>query len=206
MLVSHSHKFIFIKPKKVAGTSIQLYLARFCKDGLVYARDPKSHMKAASVRKLVGEKVWNSYLKVTATRNPWDKTVSLYYWRRRKRPFYIYLKRMLVGKPMYSLAVRFSFKEFVKELLKLGVLNEDKSITHVDGKLPDYHFIRFEHIHADLENLCEKIGETYNPDDMPQKKVGHRKDRSYQDHFDEETKECVQMAYDDEIKLFGYTY
>lgn len=206
MLVSHSHKFIFIKPKKVAGSSIQAYLARFCKDGIIHSRDPKSHMKAVDVKKLVGDEIWNSYLKVTAVRNPWDKTVSLYFWRRRNRPFYIYLKRILAGKPMHSLAVRLSFKEFVKELLKLDVLNEDRTITHVDGKIPNYHFIRYEYMHEDLKKFSEQIGETYDPNDMPQKKVGHRKKSSYREHFDEDSKKCVQQAYSYEIDRFGYTY
>ncbi len=206
MLVSHDYKFIYIKPKKVAGSSIQAYLARYCENGINYDRDPKSHMKASKVKEIVGDEIWNSYLKITSVRNPWDKTVSLYHWRRRKRPFYIHLRRILRGWPWHSPARRYDFPEFVKVMYQNGTLNEDKAITRIEDKLPDYYFIRFEHMHDDLEKLCEKLGVTYNPDDMPQKKVGHRKDKGYEQYFNDETKEYVRLAYEEEIERFGYSY
>lgn len=206
MLVSHDHKFIYIKPKKVAGSSIQAYLARFCENGINFHRDPKSHMKAKDVKKLVGDEIWNSYLKITSVRNPWDKTVSLYFWRKRKRPLYIHLRRVLKGWPWHGPASRYNFKDFVKVMFENNTLNEDKAITNIDGELPDYYFIRFEHMHEDIEKLCEKLGAKYNPDDMPQKKVGHRKSDSYKEHFDDETKELVRKAYKTEIGRFGYSY
>ena len=33
MIVSHQHKLIFIKPRKVAGTSFEIALAKFCSEG-----------------------------------------------------------------------------------------------------------------------------------------------------------------------------
>jgi hypothetical protein len=30
MIISHRHRFIFIKTRKTAGTSIEVYLSRFC--------------------------------------------------------------------------------------------------------------------------------------------------------------------------------
>ncbi|WP_258104791.1 sulfotransferase family protein [Marinoscillum sp. MHG1-6] len=206
MLISHDHKFIFIKPKKVAGSSIQAYLAQFCKNGINYHRDPKSHMKAADVKKMVGEEVWNSYLKVTVVRNPWDKTVSLYHWRRRKRPLYIHLRRVLRGWPWHSPAMRHDFKSYVKYLFELNDLNADKNIVRIGGELPDYFFIRFENLHDDMDELCKKLGVDYNPDDLPKKKTGHRKEPGYRQHFDEETKELVRKAHEDEIARFGYEF
>jgi hypothetical protein len=32
MIISHKHKFIFIKPQKTAGTSVELMLSRICGD------------------------------------------------------------------------------------------------------------------------------------------------------------------------------
>ena len=37
MIVSHKHKFIFLKTKKTAGTSIELALSPFCGDSDILA-------------------------------------------------------------------------------------------------------------------------------------------------------------------------
>ena len=40
MIISHEHRFIFVRPRKVAGTSVQLSLARSCgKDDLIVGSD-----------------------------------------------------------------------------------------------------------------------------------------------------------------------
>ncbi len=206
MLVSHDHKFIFIKPKKVAGTSIQEYLESFCKNGVVRKYNPGSHTTASETRTLVGEEIWNSYLKICPTRNPWDKTVSLYFWRARKRPFYIGILRLLKGWPFKGQAHRYNFKDFVAFLFERNELNIDKEIIFVDGELPDYFFIRYENIHEDMKALCAKLGIPWDPSRMPQRKVGHRAEKGYHQHFDEATANFVKEAYAKEIERFGYSF
>lgn len=39
MIISHRHKFIFIRPRKVAGTSIEIVLSRSCRDDVVVLLD-----------------------------------------------------------------------------------------------------------------------------------------------------------------------
>ncbi|MFT4736382.1 MAG: hypothetical protein ACJAZM_001281 [Cyclobacteriaceae bacterium] len=206
MLVSHDYKFIFIKPKKVAGTSIQYYLARYCENGIIYNEDPKSHMAASQVRDLIGNDLWASYLKITVVRNPWDKTVSLYHWRRRKRPFYNHLGRILKGWPWHSPARRHNFKDFVQLMFEKNTLNEDVAITQLTEGTPDYFYIRFEHMHEDMQSLCEQLGVTYQPEEMPKKKVGYRDSKSYREYYDDASKEHVRAAYADVVERFGYEF
>ena len=121
MIVSHRHKFIFIKSRKTAGTSVEIALSRFCGDEDIvtpirpetteelekmgfkgaqnYRLSPlqftvhdwrerlrgkrpafRDHLPAASIKKVLGDKVWNSYFKFSIERNPYDKAVSRYYW------------------------------------------------------------------------------------------------------------------------------
>lgn len=208
MLVSHEHKFIYIKSKKTASTSVQDYLEPYCENGIIYRRSPHAHMPARKVRKLVGEEIWNDYLKVTTIRNPWDKMVSLYYWSRAKtnRKWYIRLRLLYTWGSFKNPAEKYSFKDFIKVRDSKDMANVDKHILLVDGKMPDYFFVRFEHLNEDMENLCQKIGIPYNADELPKKKVGKKNIKTYKDHYDEETRDIIERAYEWETKVFGYEF
>ena len=105
-VVSHAYKFIFICPRKTAGTSIQVAFSRCAGandivgfDGSVKAFDRRvdeddfdavralrdatkrygQHSLPDAVREEVGERVWNEYFKFTVARNPWDLLVSYLY-------------------------------------------------------------------------------------------------------------------------------
>ena len=107
-VISHAHKFLFVCPRKIAGTSIQLALAqcagaddivRF--NGSVKAYDRRldhdnfgvvrsetngtahrgQHDLPDAVRAEVGEEVWKDYFKFTVARNPWDLLVSYVYFK-----------------------------------------------------------------------------------------------------------------------------
>ena len=109
-LVSHTHKFIFIRPRKVAGISVQISLSRWLgEDDIVgydfapimfnrhmddddfgavpmrntdWARIPyRSHELPDAIREKVGETVWAEYFKFTVARNPWDLLVSYLHYK-----------------------------------------------------------------------------------------------------------------------------
>src|SRR4051812_23866543 len=124
MNVSHRHRFIFVRTRKTAGTSVEIALSKFCGPDDIITRDAddalrhelgypgpqndvsiplsaytfsewrrlllrgerarfKNHTPAARIRALVGEDVWRTYFKFTIERDPWDKAISLYFWRTR---------------------------------------------------------------------------------------------------------------------------
>ena len=83
-----------MKTRKTAGTSIQTALTDICGPDDIISSDidtvgrneDKScwdghpHPHLWDVRKLVGEEVFNSYFKFAFVRNPFDVTVSRFYW------------------------------------------------------------------------------------------------------------------------------
>jgi hypothetical protein len=93
MIISHRHRFIFVKTFKTAGTSIEVFLSRHCGpldvltpiDPPVEGHEPRNHLEffnhiaAAQVRDIVGPRVWDDYFKFCVERNPWDKTLSYYH-------------------------------------------------------------------------------------------------------------------------------
>lgn len=103
MIVSHKYKFIFSKPRKVAGTSIEVALSKYCgpDDSITpnvssadidadaytdYARNWEgffNHMRPSRIRQCVGRSVWNNYYKFTIVRNPWDMVVSRFFWNKK---------------------------------------------------------------------------------------------------------------------------
>lgn len=93
MIVSHRHRFIFVKTLKTAGTSIEVFLSGHGGPADVVTpilppvapHRPRNHagffnhMPAAAIRARVGPDVWDGYFKFCVERDPWDKTLSYYH-------------------------------------------------------------------------------------------------------------------------------
>ena len=100
MLVSHSHKFIFLKTKKTGGSTIEKIVFNnffdpridICTgsrtDGVpkVNIKSGSGHIGWANIKSHVTDDQWKSYYKFTIERNPWDKVVSQYYWKTKNKP------------------------------------------------------------------------------------------------------------------------
>ena len=94
MIISHKHKFIFIRPRKTAGTTMQNVLSQICGDDDIVTSgyndgnknidqscwDGHPHPHLWDVKQLVGEDIWREYFKFTFVRNPFDITVSRFFW------------------------------------------------------------------------------------------------------------------------------
>lgn len=109
MIISHRHKFVYVKTRKTASTSLEIALSRFCgpedvitkivaKDQALRERlgypGPQNevvrgragrtfelinHTPAVVARELLGDR-WNEYFTFTIERNPFDRVISQYWW------------------------------------------------------------------------------------------------------------------------------
>ncbi len=111
MIISHKHRFIFIKTRKVAGSSIELRLSRLLEPTDVFSslqeRSQSGGFENLKSKQFHGfdkagrpifisghsplERVYRKYGKLVADyrvisveRNPWDRAVSQFFWSNRK--------------------------------------------------------------------------------------------------------------------------
>lgn len=96
MIISHSHKFIFIHIHKTAGESISEALRPHLSGrDLLLGTSPRGELNNAyysfkyhlqkhsgvrKVRTFVGDATWNNYLKFSFVRDPFDRLRSLYFY------------------------------------------------------------------------------------------------------------------------------
>ena len=227
MIISHKHRFIFIKTKKTAGTSIEISLSRYCgKEDVITPIDPKNeeirkklnifpqnylklplphqektisiekndskkywnHATAGYVREQLGEKIWNSYFKFCFERNPWDKVVSLYFFR--------------ANHPNQK---RELFNEFfMRSKIKFNCYNFP-SYTDNDSVIVDF-IGRYENLNDELKKICKKIGFDFDGW-LPNAKGEYRTEKKhYTEYYDSKSRKQVENYFKKEIKLFGYKF
>ncbi|MDP7977608.1 sulfotransferase family 2 domain-containing protein [Bacillus sp. WLY-B-L8] len=205
MIISHEHKFIFLKTKKTAGTSIEISLSRYCGDKDIitpispadekiraeFGKQPQNyqgkfynHIRAKQVKNLIGEEIWNSYYKFCFDRNPWDKVISLYHYR--------------------SNPATVTFDDFLKSSEFLRSYNFPRYTIH-DQLAVDY-IGKYENLENDLKMICNKIGLPFDGW-LPRAKGNFRKNHQhYRTVYNEQQKELIQHYYKKEIDLLGYEY
>jgi hypothetical protein len=147
----------------------------------------KQHMSAREIRRCVGEHIWGSYYKFCVERNPWDRLISLYYWRTR------------------NMNERPTFSEFLRS--DLGTRNMSNYFLYTIHEQPVVDCIaRYEN----LETEVARIGETLEfPEELrlPNAKRTQRTDRRhYQEVLTAEDRQVIERVCAKEIALLHYTF
>jgi hypothetical protein len=226
VLISHSNKFIFIKTKKSASTSIEesleYYLIgmppsgfgeetpeRISSECYVTGRGQvpkpnfmKPHISSRELNRLLGDERFASYLKATSVRNPWDQVVSFFWWQMRKYPYFHSVAR---GAPMIIVKLWFSIW-FLTSRSKLKGL----SFTHqlsLGGELPSLHLIRYESAEADIRGLLEKLG--LSPGDLyiPSRKSHIRaRPEPFEKYYFDFVRKSISKSRNKDLANFGYKW
>jgi len=218
MIISHKHKFIFIKCPKTAGTSIQVALEPFCGDDDIVTsmrpyeppmsryvprngEDWHSHSSSIEIRSRLPNNVWNRYYKFAFERNPWDRTISNYWFRRWGRG--PKAKKMLKKMRDDPVAI------FPEWLERAKLASNYQMYTGSDGTAIMANFIGlYENLNDDFAFICDRIG-LVGAGELPLMKAGYREDRRhYSEYFqgDQKLIDIVAKAYAREIKMFGFEF
>ena len=189
MIVSHKFKFIFIKTRKTAGTSLEVFLSGACgpSDVVTPVIPPESghvprnhegfynHIPASEARLRLVD-CWDSYFKFCVERNPWDKVLSSFRWSGGR-----------------------DFGSFLEdaELPADGRLYMDGDRLLVD------RVVRY-------ENLDRELGEVFGDLGVEFRELAVRAKpglpRNYRDFYTPAQRDLVAERFAREIAMFGYSF
>lgn len=232
-MLSHTNKCIFIHIPKVAGTSVMRLFsdpekpAKMNKSPLPFDPDgykfdpPPPHLRASDYVKYgyATQDIFDIYFKFAFVRNPWDRIVSEYKYRRHTH--------------------RFSFKKFLFQNFPKPYWSD-----HYCHVIPQYDFLhdddgtllvdfvgRFENLQADFDYVCSKLNmpKTTLPRVNESSSIFNRRGSNfievlrsikshanrnrrrntfphYTDYYDAESIEFIATLYKNDIEAFGYEF
>ncbi len=152
----------------------------------------RNHMPAQEVKENLGRRTFESYTKIANVRDPFDRAVSQFHFRKHTRN-------------LPSEDASTEFKQFRAFILSENWSN-DWEIVSVDDKLIINRFIRKEHLLSDLNETYAGFGLAENSFDLPHEKSmsERRKDIPVSDYFDPETIEIVRRKMDWVFEALDY--
>lgn len=215
-LVSHRHRFIFLRTHKTASTSVEAALEPLClppgadvgehyrdmeiteagivgaRGGAYQDREWTAHMGALRIRRKLGREIWRQYTKIAVVRNPYDRMVSMFWWRLNEDD-----RHMLTTAPFDT--VRDAFRGW------LARSDAGKNI----GKLcigPRYcltYVLYYERLEADIAALFQHFGE--QAPSLPRYKSGARlRAEPWRDYYDDAADRIIRHQSGFELAFFGY--
>lgn len=209
MLISFSHRFIFLHVQRTAGGSTILALRRYehrapatnwnkllSRTG--FRRDPqkisfRTHETAVNVRRLLPKSMYDDFFSIAFVRNPWSWLVSLYEVIRQdpEHRHYGILTKMN------------DFREYVDWEVGRGKRYQYRLVADHEGQVMVNFLGRFERLREDYQRICEHL------DIPPLDALPHTHKRTpadYREYYDGETREKVATHWQKDIALFGYTF
>lgn len=230
MILSHRHRFIFIKTTKTAGTSFEIALSRLCgpediitpiapEDEVLRrrhgGRGPQNHL---APWRSYGPKDWYRWLRKGRRKARFYNHMSAAELRRLLPPevWNGYFKFCFERNPWdrvisfyywkHKKAPRPSLAEFVRtgplERLKAG----GEGLYTIDGEVVVDRIYPYEALEAAMEDLCRRIG-VHPPPELPRAKGGFRPPRRpYQALLGEAERDLIGRLFASEIQRMGYRF
>lgn len=226
MILSHTHKFIFLCNGKTGTSSIEAALASYqegeefevCVDGLY---TPK-HIPPSVLRGILGPSTWDEYFVFVFVRNPWDWFVSQHFWNQKPSPI---SKKRLFRFPIETVRAYRRKQEKRARLQSLDtfteadirntydLLRQYRGIHEADS-LFQYHYAyspdgkklvdfvgRFEQISDDFNHIMNHIG---IDEELPHRNSTSHRD--YRTYYTPETAALIRDLYAIDVDTFGYTF
>ena len=224
-MISHKYKCIFIHIPKCAGTSIESALGHLDNHTGRGGQDHRSlrmveqpfitpHIfsskenSSEALRRIlykyraamnqqnkltVTKEQYDSYFKFTFIRNPWARVYS----------WYKNVMRDDIHKKSHNITGQLSLNEFLRKFSGTGMLRPQTYwIKNFNGSIPLDYIGRFETLIEDFQNVCKLMHFPHIT--LPHKIKGSGED--YQEYYDKNSIAIITEVYQEEIKIFGYSF
>lgn len=230
MILSHEHKFIFLKTKKTAGTSIELALSQLCGDeDVITPLAPSDEALRTNGR---GAQNWRQHGWWQSRRPLWKR--RMFRVAAQDYGFYNHMTaaaaKELIGddrvwRTYFKFAfdrnpwdrevsyyyhcfrggeARPSFDRFVQSDRRARLNNYE--IYSLNGDVAVDFVGRYEHLEEDLKAALAQAGVT-GDFELPRAKGNFRTDkRPYREYYTRDTQALVGAWYEPEITLLGYEF
>jgi hypothetical protein len=225
-MICEKIKLLAILPPKTGTTSITDCLIRNFEGRYI----PKDHIRDkfgeiivdyrhSSIRqlrelKLVDDEIFNSYKIIMGVRNPYDLIVSEYLHR--KKVYSFYLKDLKGNTSEKEIMKKSSLSKNRIENIKSSVLPFPKYVSKFYGCRPnigyteyftdgmDCTFFKFESLNENFKKILISCG-VVNPPTL-KKLNASKKRKNYRQYYDNETREIVERAFSNYLKIHNYNF
>jgi len=141
---------------------------------------------------------WASFRKLAIVRNPWDKTVSDYYWR---------IQRLRTPPSFAAYVEALAADDDLGGIVPLA-FHDNWPMYTIDNQVVADRVVRFEQLQEGLEVFFRDVGLDWDGW-LPRSKGGHRPAGApggYRYHYTPELERLIGRLYANEIEQFGYRF
>ncbi len=208
-MISDSHRFVFMRMRKVASTSMYDILleyvnpmptSRFARirsraglDRDYRKRVYRLHDEFRVAQHLMSAELFDSYFKFAFVRNPWERLVSEY--------------EFLLRTPTHGRHVRVSRMKHFREYIEMQIPRPDayqiNMLTGLNGEIVADFIGKFEQLAEDWQVVCENIGIPYQP--LPHRKKSGRS-TDFRVRYTPADVDLVAQHWQREIDQFDYSF
>lgn len=201
MVWSHRKDFIFIHVPKTGGTTIEKAMDLMgSRNGYGIIKNTAfQHFTSNEVKKLLGDKIFNSYDKISIVRNPYDRFISEYYWcqvegigykhQQSFDEFIDYVKDCVEKKNFYETIYH---DHFIPQWMYICINDE---ITNKE-KIAMDHLLRFENFDIIKEFFMNKYAVSLEHHNHNLLNTGFQ--------LNQDQKQRIYNIYKKDFEIFGY--
>ena len=221
MIISHTHRAIFVHVLKTAGTSITAWMEPALRwndlvlGGTGFGESIQAayrerfglskHIVSRDIRRIVGAELWEAYFSFAFVRHPFNRLVSFYNWQRAA------IERAPPDAPLWSWpAVQAqlrtkNFSEFIRdEQFRRCLAGQPQAewVCDEEGRCIVDFVGRFEHLASGILTVADRIG-------LPAAGLGTLNmtpaDRPLREHLGSEADyEFIHDLHRRDFEMFGY--